>query len=185
MQNSIDWGAPNPQLTPTVNRHFETFEYVFFWNGPFSNWYPSIFTMDTKTKWGNIIFSSSEQAMMFYKAIVFNDEESLIKIMETQSPREQKALGRKVKNFNQQKWEEVCIDLISDVLVAKFASNEKLKKILLDTGNKVIVEASPYDKVWGIGMGVEHRDILDESKWQGKNFLGICLMNAREKLLNV
>lgn len=178
----IDWGNPNPQLKQTVTGHYETFEYVFFWNGPFSNWYPARFDLDTKTEWGVMPFNCAEQAMMFYKAVVFEDRASLIKIMETASPREQKALGRKVENFNQEKWESVCIPLITNVLVAKFGADKKLKKILLDTGNKTIVEASPYDKVWGIGMGVEHPDILDESKWQGKNFLGICLMNAREIL---
>lgn len=178
-------GRHHPMLTETVSGHFETADYVFFWNGPFSNWHPAKFSMETGTKWGNMTFTSSEQAMMFYKAIVFEDESSLIAIMSTNSPREQKALGRKVKNFNQDKWESVCLDLITNVLVAKFSSDKELKKILLETGNKVIVEASPYDRVWGIGMGVEHKDILDQTKWDGKNFLGVCLMNAREKLAKV
>ena len=177
--NEMTWGTPHPALKETVKGHFENDKYVFFWNGPFSNWYPAKFDMDTGTKWGVMTFTSSEQAMMFYKAIVFEDESSLIAIMSTNSPREQKALGRKVKNFNQDKWESVCLDLITNVLVAKFGSDEELKKILLDTGNKVIVEASQYDRVWGIGMGVEHKDILDQTKWDGKNFLGICLMGAR------
>lgn len=179
---NMTWGTPHPELEATVEGHFETDDYVFFWNGPFSNWYPAKFSMETGTKWGNMTFTSSEQAMMFYKAVVFEDESSLIAIMSTSSPRKQKALGRKVKNFNQEKWESVCIDLITDVLVAKFGSDEYLKKVLLDTKNKIIVEASPYDKVWGIGMGVEHKDILDQTKWDGKNFLGVCLMAAREIL---
>jgi ribA/ribD-fused uncharacterized protein len=178
----IKWQNPTGNLRETVSGHFENDEYVFFWNGPFSNWHPAEFEMNTATKYGLMKFTSSEQAMMFYKGIVFDDDDSIKLIMATDSPREQKALGRKIPNFDQAKWESVCIDLISGVLVAKFNSDPELKKILLDTQEKTIVEASPYDAVWGIGMGVDNPDILDETKWRGKNFLGICLMNARELL---
>lgn len=182
MTNKDAIPKPHPELKETVKGHFETDAYVFFWNGPFSNWYPATFIMETGTKYGELKFTSAEQAMMFYKAAVFEDEDALTAIMMTNSPLEQKRIGRKVMNFSVEKWESVCVELVTNALVEKFGSDEKLKKVLLDTGDKTIVEASPFDRVWGIGMGVDHPDLLDESKWNGKNYLGICLMAAREKL---
>lgn len=175
----IETGDYNLSLLPTVEGHYENGKYVFFWNGPFSNWYPAKFTMYTGKEWGEMTFTCSEQAMMFYKALVFKDKESLIKIMSTNLPREQKALGRKVKGFDQAVWEATCVDFVTESLVAKFTADHYLLEVLMETGDKIIVEASPYDKVWGIGMGVDHPNILDESKWDGKNLLGVCLMNAR------
>lgn len=177
--------ADSAKLVETVDGHFENDNYVFFWNGPFSNWHSADFYMETGTEYGKCFFTSSEQAMMFYKAHMFDDKDAIVKVMSTNSPREQKAIGRKVKNFNQETWEASCIDIVTDILVNKFTSDEELLKVLLDTRDKTIVEASPLDKIWGIGMGVDHPDILDESKWDGKNYLGICLMKARDWILNI
>lgn len=168
----------HPQLTETIPGHYENDEYVFFWSGVFSNWISSLFSYDTKTEYGIVIFSSSEQAMMFHKAYLFGDHDSILRIMSTSSPREQKAFGKKVIGFDVEKWQSVCVDIITNTLVHKFNSSDTLKHILLATGDKHIVEASPHDAVWGIGMSVMDPDLFDTSKW-GKNFLGICLMNAR------
>lgn len=181
--NEINMSYPVIEgIRETVPGHFENEAYIFFWNGPFSNWHISTFDHDTNSKWGITKFTSSEQAMMFYKALWFNDEDSLIKILSTHSPREQKALGRKVNGFDQEIWESKIELTFSNVLVDKFSSDPILTEILLDSESKTIVEASPYDTVWGIGLGVDSYDILDESKWKGKNLLGKCLMNARTLL---
>lgn len=167
----------HPDLTPTNNGHFENDKYVFFWGGPFSNWFPEEFVMDTPN--GSLPFNCSEQAMMFFKALLFDDEVTATKIMRERSPRQQKVFGKEVKNFNQKHWHTKCVDIVTDILVSKFLANDVMFKILMDTGNKIIVEASPHDRIWGIGMAVNDQNILDESKWDGTNFLGISLMNAR------
>lgn len=180
--NEINMSYPVIEgLTEAISGHFENDNYVFFWNGPFSNWYSSKFEHDTNSKWGIQTFTSSEQAMMFYKALWFNDEDKLIKIMSTHSPKEQKRLGRQVSGFNQEIWENRIVSVFTQVLCDKFSIKE-LTPILLDTDKKTIVEASPFDTVWGIGLGVDSYDILDENKWKGKNLLGICLMQARDIL---
>lgn len=172
----------HPGLTPTVRGHFESDQYVFFWSGPFSNW--DVGNFDMLVNGESITFNCSEQAMMFFKAMTFNDFSSAKKVMKTKSPRDQKALGRKVDGFVQEVWEAKALELFPEVLAAKFEQVPGYKEILLGTGTKTIVEASPFDAVWGIKMGVNNPDILDESKWQGKNLLGICLMKARDLLLS-
>lgn len=163
-------------LKSTNEGHFENDHYVFFWNGPFSNWYPSKFTMNS------IEFNCAEQAMMYMKAQLFDDAESTIKILNTRVPSEQKQLGKKVKNFSDAIWLEHREDLAHTFLYAKFSQNPELGKILTDTGDKTIVEASPYDKIWGIGMGIGDPNILNESKWDGLNLLGKTLMYVRNIL---
>ena len=151
-----------------------TDEFVFFWNGIYSQWYSSRFSI------AGIEYNCCEQYMMAMKALTFNDQESYEAIMSTSSPREQKEFGRGVKNFNTDKWNEVCREYVYQGNLAKFTQNPNLKVELLKTGDREIVEASPYDKIWGIGMGVDHRNIEDKSKWQGKNWLGEAIMQVRE-----
>lgn len=168
----------HPGITPTVPGHFENDQYVFFWSGPFSNWDEGFFSMNIED--ALVTFNCSEQAMMYVKAFVFGDFASAKKIMKETSPREQKKLGRKVQPFDQDVWEATALKFFPFVLAAKFSQVPGYKEILLNTGTKTIVEASPMDHVWGIKMGVNHPDLLDESKWQGKNLLGKCLEIARE-----
>ena len=118
------------------------------------------------------------------KALTFNDQENYEAIMATTSPREQKEFGRNVKNFNTDKWNEVCREYVYQGNLAKFTQNPSLKLELLKTEDREIVEASPYDKIWGIGMDVSHRNIEDKSKWLGKNWLGEAIMRVRETLNN-
>lgn len=151
--------------------------YEFFWSNssPFSNWYMSKFEMD------DVEFNCAEQAMMYYKAILFNDDEAADKVMKTTSPREQKALGRSVKNFNQTVWESKREDIMFDILFAKFSQNENLKDALMKTEDRILAEMSPTDLIWGTGLRDSSPHATDESKW-GLNLLGKTLMRVRETL---
>lgn len=163
-------------LTHTVDDTYENDDYIFFWGSIFSNWAKASFIYKGEK------YNCAEQAMMAEKAIMFNDMPTLKDIMNSNNPRQQKALGREVAGFNKQLWESKCLPLVSDICFQKFSQNEHLRDRLLSTGKKKIVEASPSDDIWGIGLHAEDHDILDESKWKGKNWLGIALMNARDRL---
>lgn len=165
----------------TVKGHYETDEYVFFWSGPFSNWEPSTFYMMLGRS--PVQFNCAEQAMMFMKAQFFNDTETGKKILEAKSPKRQKELGRLVKNYDESDWVSVREYISQEFLLRKFFQNPKLLRLLRDTGNKHLVEASPYDAVWGIKMGIDkYPAILDRSNWKGLNLLGESLMQVRQIL---
>ena len=153
-----------------------TDKYVFFWNGIYSNWHPSHIVYE------DIHFANSEQMFMYFKALHFKDLESIDKIIVTTDPRKVKKLGREIKNFNEQEWAAHRLYYMFISCFNKFNQSPELAKELLATGNKTIVEASPLDKIWGIGMDTNHPDIEDESKWQGLNLLGKVLMDVRDML---
>lgn len=155
----------------------KTDKYYFFWNGPFSQWYKSEFTVD------GITFVTAEEYMMYEKAKLFNDDEIAELILKTDNPSEQKILGRSVKNFDKDIWEKHAKDIVTKGNIAKFSQNEDLLSFMKTTKDLILVEASPYDRIWGIGLGEDDPDIEDESKWQGTNWLGECLMRAREVLI--
>jgi hypothetical protein len=122
---------------------------------------------------------------MSRKAAYFEDWVTFKKIIdEGKNPREAKKLGRQVKNFNADYWMEVCLDEMIDVNMAKYSQNPDLKTLLLSTGNKTIVEASPEDTIWGIGLHANDDRVLDEKQWKGQNLLGKALMEVRTKLQN-
>ena len=152
-------------------------KYTFFWNGPFSQWDASPF-MDLT----GLMYNCCEQAMMAHKAMTFKDEESFKKIMGTTSPREQKALGRKVKNFNPKVWDVMSSLIVYDMNLLKFSQNKKHQEALLKTGDTILVEASPYDKIWGVSMSEDDSRINDMSQWKGQNRLGFILTRVREVL---
>lgn len=165
----------------------ETDTHVFFWGGELSNWY------DCQFKYKGLTFYNSEQAFMWEKAMYFDDIEMADKILKTPDPRENKKLGRRVRKFDAEAWAIASYPVMIAVNLAKYRQGEKSKdikyvhsrrarKVLLETGNKIIVEASPYDKIWGIGLSQHNDDCLDESKWQGMNLLGKALMEVREIL---
>lgn len=157
-----------------VAGNYETDEYCFFWSGPFSNWHPSVF------KYDGVTYNCSEQGMMHQKALLFGDLESADLIMKTDDPKLQKALGRGVKGYDEATWVDKRYDIVYCLLHAKFDQNIELADILLDTDDLCIVEASPYDKVWGIAMGVDkYPEILDKKNWKGDNLLGSILMDVR------
>jgi ribA/ribD-fused uncharacterized protein len=147
---------------------------ILFWGGPYSNWYKSSFTFNGNT------YNCSEQYMMHIKALLFNDVFTARAVMDSDDPRHQKKLGRLVKNFNPDTWAAIAVDLMVPALVEKFTQNKSLLAEILSTGNDLIVEASPYDKIWGIGLGEDDPRALDQSQWQGTNWLGIAIMKARD-----
>lgn len=149
--------------------------FVLFWGGPFSQWYPHKMTID------GIEYSCCEQYMMAQKANTFNDKEALDKIMATTDPKKQKAFGRTVKNFIPQMWERIAQDIVFRANLAKFQDPE-LKKYLFSFGDEELVEASPYDKIWGIGLSEDDPRAVDKSQWQGLNWLGEALMRVRETI---
>jgi len=150
---------------------------VYFWSGIYSQWYNSDFTIDG-TK-----FTTAEQYMMYKKALLFEDKEVANAIMRTNNPREQKALGRKVRGFDSDTWNKVCREYVYEANYAKFTQDEILLKQLMGTEDKLIVEASPKDKIWGIGLHYTDERIHDKSQWQGKNWLGDAIMRVREQLI--
>ena len=153
-----------------------TEDYVFFWGGSCSQWASSEFTINGEK------FTCAEQYMMYKKALLFEDEEVANAIMRTNSPMEQKALGRKVRGFDKDKWEAVCREYVYEGNYAKFTQNPEMLKELYSYGDREIVEASPEDAIWGIGMHESHPDILDKSKWSGTNWLGEAIMRVRDEL---
>ena len=163
------------------------FEYLFFWGHKekgehvtracLSQWYPCQFEVD------GIIYSCAEQYMMAEKARLFGDKEILEKILESSEQKTIKDLGRQVHGFDAQKWDQEKRSIVIRGNMAKFSQNWKLKNYLLWTGEKILVEASPYDKIWGIGMKATDRGADDPIRWNGENLLGFCLMAVRDKLL--
>ena len=152
--------------------------FLFFFRAqsPFSNWYPSEFSEDGNT------FMNNEQYMMYQKAMLFGDTAIADKILKNGNPKTVKSLGRKVRNFDQNEWDKHSMNIVTRGLVLKFGQDERLLKIMLGTGNKVFVEASPYDKIWGIGLDKTSAMKMSPKHWPGKNQLGTCLMEARELL---
>lgn len=147
-----------------------------FYGGFLSQWYHSNFVID------GVWFSTCEQYMMYKKSLMFRDYEMCIKIMATDDPSEQKAYGRMVKNFNKELWEKYAKKIIYDGNYAKFTQDPKLLKELMATGNKELVEASPTDRIYGVGLSASDPRIWDKNKWQGTNWLGIAITNVRETL---
>lgn len=160
------------------NWELETETMILFWGGVFSNWAKFSFTLD------NIEWNCVEQFMMAEKALLFGDNETYELILKTSDPKKQKALGRSVKNFDAAIWSEKARDLVYRGLVEKFKQNQELKTLLLSTGDKIIVEASPFDKIWGIGMDHLNPLALNQATWDGTNWLGELTMRAREELRN-
>lgn len=150
--------------------------FIFFYGGMLSQWYRSKFTID------GVEYCTAEQYMMAMKSNYFGDDEITAKIMATKDPREQKAFGRQVANFKAEAWNAVSRGFVYKGNMAKFGQNSNLMAYLKSTGDKELVEASPYDKIWGIGMDERHPDILDKTKWKGTNWLGEVLMKVREDL---
>lgn len=153
-------------------------KYTFFWNGPFSNWALSNF------KYRGNSFMCAEQAMMWEKAMFFEDIFSASMIMSTADPAKQKALGRTVKNYNDEEWAAVRYNIVLNILRHKFTQDEYMHDKLMDTAGTILVEASPYDKIWGIGLGEYDPRALNEDTWQGQNLLGKALTQVRTEFEN-
>jgi ribA/ribD-fused uncharacterized protein len=157
-----------------------TDKYVFFWGGELSNFHPcSIeFVYNKQT----IKCISSEQFLMYWKAITFNDHETADLILKAETPKEAKKLGRKVKDFNDDTWNLKKEDVMRAALYKKFTQNKELRDFLLNPefDGKTFVEASPYDKIWGVGLEETDPLIDDEKNWKGQNLLGKWMNWVRE-----
>jgi ribA/ribD-fused uncharacterized protein len=156
-----------------------TDKHVCFWNEWPSNWHPAEFDIEVNDTMCH--FHNTEQYFMYMKAIVFGDEEIAKQILADGDPKKVKALGRKVQNYDEQVWNEKRYQVMLKANVAKFSQNEDLKQLLLSPEYKGhgFVEASPYDKVWGVRMYESNPDIDDETKWKGLNLLGKVLDETR------
>ncbi|KAI3380061.1 hypothetical protein SNEBB_002067 [Seison nebaliae] len=150
-----------------------------FYGGPtpFSNFYPSKFQIDGTN------FFCSEQYFMYMKAVTFKDMVAAENICKANSAGRCKMHGRLVKGYDDTVWKEKRYGIMKTALLAKFSQNADIKKLLLDTKNHELVEASPGDKIWGVGLSQNDPDILDKSKWKGQNLLGKCLDEVREIIL--
>lgn len=158
-------------------------QFTLFWNGPFSQWEPSIFVMD------GVEYNCCEQYMMAEKARLFGDEGTLDEILEAEDPGRQKALGRQVSNFDIDIWQEEedngqphCWNIVWRGNMAKFSQNPHLLKRLLKTKGTTLVEASPYDLIWGIGLKASDSRAHNRENWPGKNWLGEVVTAVREFL---
>lgn len=148
-------------------------EFTFFWHGPLSQWDPSTFQV------AGIEFNCAEQFMMYSKALLFGDKDKSKEILAAASPREQKKLGQKVYGFKEQTWKIFREGIVYTGSYAKFTQNSELEKILLATKETTLVEASPFDQIWGVGLGETDPRIHDRKQWRGENLLGEILMRVR------
>jgi ribA/ribD-fused uncharacterized protein len=165
----------------------EALKYIFFWGHSdkgneeigkfvFSQWYRSPFLV------GNVEYPTAEHWMMAHKALLFDDIKTFEKVIEASKPGEVKELGRQVQGFDENIWNKNKFQIVRTGNIHKFNQNKELKKFLLSTGDRVIVEASPTDTVWGIGLTQDSRMIDNPYTWRGENLLGFALMETREFL---
>jgi ribA/ribD-fused uncharacterized protein len=165
-------------------------KYLFFWGHQpsedgsiiktcLSQWWKSDFSIETDE------YCCMEQYMMAEKAKLFEDKDVLEEIMKSRYPKQIKELGRKVRNFDDEVWKKKRYSIILNGNYSKFIQNDGLKQFLLQTKNRVIVEASPYDRIWGIGMSADDKAINNPLEWKGQNLLGFALMEVRDELSRV
>lgn len=163
----------------------ERMKYIFFWShrpsadgsitkSCFSQWFDCHFTVD------GVEYSTAEQYMMAQKSLLFGDDKIYNEIMNASHPNQFKSLGRKISGFNEKVWNENKTDIVIKGNIAKFSQNQELKYFLLNTNNRILVEASPYDKIWGIGMKSDDTRCENPTLWDGENLLGFCLMEVRD-----
>lgn len=148
----------NTEYVKQQFRKGKRMKYVFFWGHTekpgkvtkacFSQWY------DCRFEVGGVVYHTAEQYMMAQKAILFQDEAVFQEIMAASHPKQFKALGRKIANFRENLWNEHKYQIVVEGNLAKFSQNKELGNFLAQTGSRILVEASPYDKIWGIGMAV-------------------------------
>lgn len=141
-----------------------------------SQWYDCCFEVD------GVQYHTTEQYMMASKALLFEDEEVYQEIMAADNPYDYKKLGRKIHGFEQEPWDARKYDIVVEGNKAKFGQNSEIRNFLLSTGDAILVEASPYDKIWGIGLDRETAMKGTVEQWQGENLLGCALMEVRDYL---
>ena len=165
----------------------EELTYVFFWGHTpgridrvgkscLSQWFERAFVHKA------IRYPTAEHWMMAEKARLFEDEKRLQLILRTASAKTVKDFGRSVANFDEETWREQREKIVKNGNYLKFSQHADLRGYLLGTGNRILVEASPYDKVWGIGMKATDDGVEDPANWRGENLLGYALMEVRDRL---
>lgn len=150
--------------------------HLYFYKGVFSQWFPSRF------KIGDQEYNCAEQWMMERKARHFGDLIAAERILKSDSPGEMQKIGRLVKNYDEEEWKRVRFDYVVVGNFAKFTANSIIQHDLTNTKNLILVEGSPYDHIWGVGLGWDNPLIEDEANWQGLNLLGKALVEVRERL---
>jgi ribA/ribD-fused uncharacterized protein len=180
MKYSVDW------LLEKISQG-EKMDYLFFWGHQpakdgsiiktcMSQWWPAPFEEN------GIVFKTAEHYMMAGKARVFDDPKILEQIVQTDSPKDVKKLGRQIKNFDPVTWDQHKYEIVRNGNKLKFSQHEELKNFLILTQDKVIVEASPMDVIWGIGLSENNQKSQDPKTWRGKNLLGFALMEVRDEI---
>jgi ribA/ribD-fused uncharacterized protein len=168
-------------------RRGERPKYLFFWghqppreggigNHCLSQWWMAPFLVD------GVCYPSAEHFMMAEKARLFGDDDTLARILEVSHPGGAKLLGREVRGFEEEAWEKVRFEIVVRGNEAKFGQNPALRQHLLGTAGRVLVEASPVDRIWGIGLPANDPRACDPESWRGENLLGFALMEARGRL---
>lgn len=155
----------------------ERFTFFFTEASPFSQWYRCRFEADGH------VFGCAEQYMMHGKAELFGDAEVAAEILAADHPRTHKALGRKVRGFVASTWEREREGIVLAGNRAKFTQDPALLEQLLATAGTTLVEASPFDRIWGVGLAASNPLIHDRRKWRGQNLLGQVLTRLRDELL--
>lgn len=183
-------------------REREEIGFTFFWEtkNPFSHWHKSIFSSSYLFHQGinanqreylknsfpeRLDFSTVEQFMMYHKAIIFLDREVANNIMQTSNPRKIKELGRQVKNYDDDVWKYYRSNVVYEGNKAKFTQNPNLIDTLAETIGTTLVEASPNDKIWGIGLAENNPLAQKRETWQGKNLLGEILTLLRVEFMGI
>jgi ribA/ribD-fused uncharacterized protein len=168
------FGIYRKQTMKTTDR------FVFFFGKDdfLSNWHPARFTIKSVT------FGCVEQFMMYSKAMLFSCTDIAEQVLQTSDPKTQKALGRKVRNFDAAIWDAKRLNIVTVGCREKFAQNPRLRDLLIATGTRHLVEASPYDRVWGIGLRETDAKAENPAQWIGQNLLGEALMAARSILIS-
>ncbi|MFC4160978.1 NADAR family protein [Chitinimonas lacunae] len=159
------------------------FDYLPFWGhsgtalrASLSQWYRRPFTVD------GVDYASAEHYMMAGKARLFGDGATLERILATDDPSAAKRLGREVQHYDEQSWRQHRFEIVLAGNLAKFGQHRDLHDFLLGTGHQILVEASPVDRIWGIGLAADHPDAANPARWQGDNLLGFALMQVRQQL---
>lgn len=164
-----------------------TIDFLFFWGHTpkspndidktcLSQWYPASFIVE------GITYFTAEHWMMAKKAELFNDWATLKQMLETESPNSVKKMGRKIANFDPLVWDKHKYETVKQGNLHKFGQHPALKKFLLDSNQKVLVEASPFDTIWGIGLSQNAIEAQNPETWKGENLLGFALMEVRDEL---
>jgi len=165
----------------------DAFRYLHFWghrprkdgqvsSSCFSQWLEAPFEL------GGQRYLTAEHFMMAEKARLFGDEAALARVLAAANPGAAKAAGRQVQGFDDAVWLEQRFDIVVRANRAKFEQNASMATYLLQTGDQVLVEASPVDAIWGIGLAADDERANDPMQWQGLNLLGFALMQVRSEM---